>query len=207
MHIISLIFLSLAANLDNLSISLAYGIKKVRIPLLSNIVISSASGIITLITCIFGYYLRGVIPDHLCNIIGGCLISIMGIWTIIEFFLGKKKEKSSSFFINSDNHGDYLNILQHPREADMDFSGDISIKESVILGIALALNCFATGLGAGMTGLNAFAIAMLTIIFSFVSIYLGLKIGRKCAASWLGDKASIIAGLLLIVMGLYEVIV
>ena len=97
--------------------------------------------------------------------------------------------------------------MQHPDKADTDYSGDISTKESVLLGIALALNCLATGLGAGMTGLNAIAITVTTILFSFLTIFLGLIIGRKCVSCFSGDKATILAGILLIIIGLYEVFI
>lgn len=73
MHLISLVFLSIAANLDNLSIGMAYGIRNVRIPLISNFAISVVSGLFTLITCILGNYLNGIIPNHLSNIFGGCI--------------------------------------------------------------------------------------------------------------------------------------
>ena len=74
MHILSVVLLCIAANLDNLSIGLAYGIRKVRIPLLSNLVISSLSGLFTLATCLVGHFLSGVMPGYLGNILGGCIV-------------------------------------------------------------------------------------------------------------------------------------
>lgn len=209
MHYLSIILLSIAANLDNLSIGLAYGIRKIRIPFLSNLVISSVSGLFAMISCLAGQYLGGILPDHLGNTIGGVIIGCMGVWVIAGFFKEKKKQcvpvRLNAEPAGNANVEEFLDVLQHPEQADTDYSGDISCKESVVLGIALALNCLATGLGAGMTGLNVFWITITTILFSFLTIFFGLILGKKCASRFMGNKAALLAGALLIVIGLYEV--
>ena len=48
MHWITRILIGLAANLDNLGIGLAYGVKDTKIPLASNITIAVVSMIMTL---------------------------------------------------------------------------------------------------------------------------------------------------------------
>lgn len=210
MNLLSVILLSIAANLDNLSIGLAYGIRKVRIPALSNLIISSVSGLFTMITCFAGGLLGGVMPKSLGGILGGSMIGVMGIWVIAGYVIDQKKKAPPTELKPkaSDNphDGEFLEILQHPDKADTDYSGDISVKESVVLGIALALNCLATGLGAGMVGLNVIGITLATIVFSFFTIYFGLLIGKKCVSRFRGDKAALIAGLLLIIIGIYEAI-
>ncbi|SDO13517.1 sporulation membrane protein YtaF [Acetanaerobacterium elongatum] len=210
MHILSVILLSAAANLDNLSIGLAYGIRKVRIPFLSNLIVSMLSGVFTLITCFVGKSLSGVLPNSFGNILGGGIVCVMGIWSIAEYLIKLKQSapenitarKPSSEYVDKE----FIEIMQHPDKADMDYSGDISAKESLLLGTALALNCLATGLGAGMTGINVIAITVLTIILSFITITLGTLIGKKCASLITGDKASILSGALFIVIGLYEIL-
>lgn len=211
MHYLSVIFLSIATNLDNLSIGLSYGIRKIRIPFLSNLVISSLSGLFAMITCLAGQFLSRVMPDYLGNMLGGCIIGIMGVWVIIGYFNDKKKkdmpDRQKPAPSSSTNVEEFFDIMQHPDKADVDYSGDISMKESVLLGIALALNCLATGLGAGMTGLNVFWITIATILFSFLTIFFGLMLGKKYASRFLGDKAVVFSGILLILIGLYEVFI
>ena len=95
--------------------------------------------------------------------------------------------------------------MDNPSLADKDFSGDISLKESVLLGIALAVNCLGTGFGAGMTGVNIGILTLAVIIFSIATISLGEIIGRRWAAKFLGDQATVLSGLLLIIVGIFQI--
>ncbi len=47
MHWITIILVGIAANLDNLGIGLAYGVKKTKIPFASNLTIAVVSMIVT----------------------------------------------------------------------------------------------------------------------------------------------------------------
>jgi putative sporulation protein YtaF len=215
MHLFSIILISLGANLDNLSIGLSYGMRKIRIPIIAIIIISLLSGLFTLISCLAGHLLSDVIPNYFSNIIGGGIIIFVGVWIITASFLKNKRKikediKNRQEAISSEKPPNtevdgLIEIIQDPDKADRDGSGDISIKESILLGIALAINCLATGFGAGMTGVNVYAISAATALFSLITILLGLKIGIWCQKYLSGKKADIISGILLIIIGLYEI--
>jgi putative Mn2+ efflux pump MntP len=55
-----------------------------------------------------------------------------------------------------------------------------------------------------MAGLNIWAMSALVAVFSFVTISIGFYIGRKYVASFLGNKATLVAGIFLILIGIYE---
>lgn len=211
MHILSIVILGIAANLDNLGIGLAYGIRKIKIPLISNLIIALLSGIATLITSFAGHLLLYLFPNVLCNILGGSIVSLVGIWIIVFYFKNMNKdvmlikaEKDQTKDITMEN---LRIIIKQPERADIDYSGHISIKESILLGIALSVNCLATGLGAGMTGLSIFGMTLSVVFFSLVTIFFGVYLGKRYVSYYLGDKATIIAGILLILIGIYEMLV
>lgn len=62
MHWISIILIGIAANLDNLGIGLAYGVKRVKIPVLSNAVIAIMSMIVTFVAVTAGGRLLNIYP-------------------------------------------------------------------------------------------------------------------------------------------------
>lgn len=206
MHIISVLLLSLAPNLDNMAIGLAYGAKKISVPLKSNLAIALFSGLATFVSSLFGNLLSNYIPNYLGNVIGGSIVSIMGIYTIINAILEKIRNKK----IQDSNHI-YIDsikaVMKDPSIADRDYSGDISLKESILLGIALAVNCLGTGFGAGMTGVNIFILTAIIGFFSLFTIYFGALIGKRYASKLLGDKATLISGLLLLFVGIYQIFV
>jgi len=207
MYLLSVILIGIATNLDNLGIGLTYGIRKIRVPLKTNIVISLLSGVAMVLSCYAGHILMHILPSNIGNILGGMIVCIIGIYTFIEYFINKKRqnvEQISNPIIHDDKFKDIRGIMDDPCRADKDYSGDISVKEALFLGIALAINCLATGIGAGMTGVFVWSLSLSVMIFSIISISLGVHIGRKYASEQLGEKATAYAGLVLFIVGLYE---
>jgi putative sporulation protein YtaF len=129
----------------------------------------------------------------------------MGIYTIMSYLRAKIKTQriQESNYVYIDN---IRAVMNDPSIADRDYSGDISLKESILLGIALALNCLGTGFGAGMAGVNIFVLTAAVIVFSLFTISFGALIGKRYAAQLLGDRATLISGLILLLVGIYQII-
>jgi len=205
-YFLSIFLLCLAPNLDNMAIGLAYGVRKINVPFKSNFAIALFSGFATLISSFFGSLLANYIPNYIGNVIGGCIVCLMGIYTIISYLHIKRISKKSN-----ENGNQYLDnlkaVMDDPSIADRDYSGDISLKESILLGIALAINCLGTGFGAGMTGVNVLVLTVAVIVFSLITISLGAFVGKCYASRFLGDRSTIISGLLLLIVGVYQMLI
>lgn len=189
-----------------MAIGLAYGVRKISVPFKSNFAIALFSGFATLISSFLGNLLSNYIPNYIGNLIGGSIVGLIGIYTIISYLYNKSKSKKT-------NEANYLcfdnlkAVIDDPSIADKDYSGDISLKESILLGIALAANCLGTGFGAGMTGVNTLVLSGAVIVFSLLTISFGTLVGKRFASRFLGDKVTVISGLLLLVVGVYQMIV
>ncbi|MBS4214563.1 manganese efflux pump [Bacillus sp. FJAT-49825] len=83
----------------------------------------------------------------------------------------------------------------------------ISVKESILLGFALAINCLVMGLGAGITGLSPVLTTNSIGLFSVLSIWSGVKLGGEICGMNVGKYSNFVAGILLIMIGVYEMIV
>ncbi|ORX22526.1 sporulation membrane protein YtaF, partial [Thermoanaerobacterium sp. PSU-2] len=57
MHVISSLLFSISANIDNFTVAIAYGIKKIRIGILSNLLIALVSGIGTFLSMFIGLFI------------------------------------------------------------------------------------------------------------------------------------------------------
>lgn len=193
--LLAILAIGLASNLDNAGVGIAYGVRKIRIPWYSNLAIALISFMATLISGLFGNLISTWISPWIGQLIGTIVIIGVGVWVLLQPYVEKKpiaKESSTNSFTR---------LLQNPEEADKDSSKSISLPESILLGIALAMNALAGGFNAGITQLNIWYTSLSVGIFSFILLALCAGFGEKFAAEKLGNRATVISGLLLIFIG------
>ncbi|WP_399631439.1 manganese efflux pump MntP family protein [Sporosarcina sp. SG10008] len=191
MQWISILLIGIAANIDNLAISVSYGLKLKRIPFLYNFIISLISIAFAFFSISAGSFLSNYFSQSMANFTGGFLITVLGIWFIapLPFFTKNKSIQTE------DNSPVFLGLEQPMK---------ITLKESTFLGFLLSLNCLTIGFGAGITGSPPLFTSIAIGLFSLISISLGIKIGNTIGNILFGKYSSKIAGLLLIIIGIYE---
>lgn len=209
MHLLSALMIGVAANLDNFGIGVSYGIRKIRIPFLSNFFIAALSGIIVALSVSAGHILSHFLG--LANLVGALLIITIGVWV----GLNKASSEPAAIPVSVPLTKTYslpirplhciVQIIKDPSTADIDANGFISAKESIALGLTLSLNCIATGVGAGLTGMDARPVALSVFLFSMVTISMGYWTGWRTASNRFEKWAQILSGLLLILIGVYEI--
>lgn len=202
MHWLSILLIGLAANLDNLGIGIAYGVRSTKIPFLSNLIIAIIGMLITYLSVSLGSWIGTHISRDIANLSGGILVILIGAWTIWtdikkSFFDFQKHKRSNQL----------QQILENPEKADTDKNQVISLKESVLLGSALSLNCLGMGFGGGITGIPPLWSGLSVGLISFMTIKIGICMGLKISNSWINKYSNILAGLLLVGIGLYEIII
>lgn len=182
--LMSMVAIGVASNLDNAGVGVAYGIKRIRFSFLSNFIIALMGFVLTFVGGIFGNWISLWLPTIICNVIGMIVLVIIGIWVLSQPLMAKKSEKMPS----------------------RDGSKTVGTTESIILGITLSINNLAGGFDAGIIHLNIWAISSISGLFSYICIGLSAFIGAKFAAQRLGQSASFISGVLLILVGLHQVL-
>ncbi|MBO0587701.1 manganese efflux pump [Sporosarcina sp. E16_8] len=194
MQWVSILLIGIAANIDNLVISVSYGLKLKRIPFLYNFIISLISIAFAFFSISVGSYLSNYFSQSMANFTGGFLITALGIWFIAP---------SPDFIINKSIQTEGTD----PECLRLDQTMKITLKESTFLGFLLALNCLTIGFGAGITGFSPFFTSISIGVFSLISISLGFKVGNNIGNTLFGKYSTNIAGLLLIVIGIYEMFI
>jgi putative sporulation protein YtaF len=200
---LTIILIGIAANLDNLGVGVAYGVQSTKIPVKSNFIIAAIGAVITYFSVTLGSQIGNYIDPDLAHIGGGAILFGLGAWTIWNdwqrILTSNQKQKSAE--------GYYLQqILDNPERADTDNNKVISSKESLLLGIALSLNCFGVGIGGGITGVSPLWSSIIVGSMSFCTMMIGIRMGVKLSYSWFNRFASSIAGTLLLSMGLFEIL-
>ena len=153
-QLISLILLALAVSLDSFSVGFTYGLRKMRIPLKSIIIIAFCAATTLMVAMFLGHLLQQFMSPEFAEKIGGIILIALGGWVIFQFFYFDKEKEvipHEKVIINFEikSLGIVINILKKPMVADFDKSGTITGVEAFMLGLALSLDSFGAGIGDG----------------------------------------------------------
>ncbi|EMU54283.1 MULTISPECIES: sporulation membrane protein YtaF [Clostridium] len=199
---LSALLYSLSSNLDNLVIGIAYGVKKIKIGITPNLIIATVTSIGTLISMSVGKFISGFLPTSLTNMLGAVIIMLLGLYFLIQSIL-KLIPKSYSNSLALKNVDE---IMDYAEKSDSDNSGTLNIKEAFVVSLGLMLNNLGTGLAASITGVNVSITVICTFILSIALLMLGKSIGHNVLGSICGKYAPLISGVLLIILGIFELI-
>lgn len=198
-HLLSSFLLSIACNVDNFTIGIAYGVKKIRIGILSNLLIAFVSGLGTFVSMMAGKVICNYLPDVIANALGSGALTAIGIWSVWSGLRAGKKNKESSL-----DEFSYKTYLEHPEKADKAKSGCVGLKESVALAFGLTINNLGGGIGGGISGLSIVPTTVLTFIFSLLAIIAGYFLGNYFTAKMSAAWSAIVSGCLILGLGIYE---
>ena len=209
-NIMALSLLAFAVSIDSFSVGFTYGLKQMRIPLASIIVIACMSAATMLLSMYIGGLLSKVLSAGTAEKIGGSLLIMLGIWVLYQNFRPQEKgipeeaEEKVIATIEMKYFGIAINILKKPMDADLDRSGTIVGIEAVVLGIALSLDAFAAGLGAAMLGFSPLLLAGSIGVMSALFIKMGMGFGTKLSYQRWINQLSYLPGILLILLGVLK---
>jgi putative sporulation protein YtaF len=205
---LSLLLLAIAISLDSFSTGLAYGLRKMRIPLKSIMIIALCTAVSLGIAMLFGQMILSFLTPAAANRIGGAILMLIGAWVIYQFFKTDKEQSilHEKLLFNWEirSLGVVIHILKKPTRADFDRSGIITGLEALFLGVALSLDAFGAGIGAAMLGYSPLILAGSAALMSCVFLSGGLRIGQIFShVNWI-QKLGFIPGILLILIGILK---
>ncbi len=231
-HVLSSFLLAFSANIDNFAVAIAYGVKKLHIGILSNLLIAFVSAMGAVLSMAVGTSISRYLPNPVANVLGSGVLIAIGLWGIWDTIEREKRrnlaklrqnrtrsevasgmpqpDSSMSPTFSSEVTPDltqdlsYQSFLEDPARADVDRSGYIDVKESIALAFGLTINNLGTGVGAGMSGLNIPFTAVLTFLVSVIAISLGYILGDRFTTKMTGISAGVVSGLMIIGLGVYE---
>lgn len=209
MELLAILLFALAVSGDGFMVGVAYGIKKIKIPLLSLAVIALASTLAVTASMVLGKGICYFISPRLASTIGAVMIMLIGLYFILQAVRQKICSLESDtedplLSLNIKSLGIIIQILKKPSTADFDHSGEISLKEAFFLGLALAMDAMGAGVGLAMTGMNILFTAISVGMLKFTLVSCGLNVGGRIQNErWQGINA-LLTGLILLTIGIFE---
>ncbi|MGD0152267.1 MAG: hypothetical protein ABSC17_00685 [Thermacetogeniaceae bacterium] len=216
MHLMTILALALSCNLDNIMVGLAYGTRRIRLPLESNLLIALITSVGTLVTMLLGQDLaRLYFNTRIANYLGAGIIIIAGLYVLIQscwqrgiidtaplqpvlLRTGVTAPKRPQQWLR-----ELARLTRDPQLVDWDYSGSIDLGEAAVLGLALTLNNLPNGFAAGMLGLNIGLTTIAVSSLSLLTFWAGIWLGLRYTSRMLGDWGSPAAGIMLIMIGVY----
>lgn len=197
MEILYALFIALASNLDTIGVRIAYTVQGIKVSHGINLWMALIGFTVSALASRSGTVLAALLPGKSARLVSMVLLVLIGLWMMLEPYLPKREKHHR-------RSPGMLEILADPLEADRDRSKHIDFKEATVLGTALSLNNIGGGFSAGILGINWLLMGFLSALISWLVFWAGNQLtGYLDQTSW-GTRAPLVAGLLLILMGLKQ---
>lgn len=209
--LLTLLVLAFALSLDSYGVGVTYGLKKVKIPLISLMLIACCSGVSVLVAMLVGNIIFSFVPVEWAEATGAILLIFIGVFTLWQVYAPAKKtptpikkRKVNQISFQLKIFGFVIHVLREPLKADMDDSGSITGREAFLLGAALSLDAFGAGVGAALLGYSPWFLALCVALMSGLFLMLGMKSGfRFSNIPWV-HRLSFLPGVILIILGIWR---
>jgi putative sporulation protein YtaF len=197
------LILVISVSIDSFLASVSYGTSKIKIPLLSALIIDIVSCSMLGVSLLIGELFKGYIPLTLAKSISFLLLFSIGIYrlfeSILKNYIKKNSKKSSPLTFKIFDLKFVLQVYADETKADFDKSKVLSSKEAFYLAIALSLDSLAVGFSSSLISVNYLESILFSLIIGFLSIITGSFIGLKFVENSKIDL-SWISGILIILL-------
>lgn len=204
MGLFYVILLSIGVSIDALAAGTAYGLRNIRVPLLSLIVIGIITVLFTVGAMISAQFFRDAINSTLAAGLGTALLLALGFWNIMIEYLSRitnKYGKHSEKLIYS--LGEMIvDVMAQPEMADRDKSNSISCIEAISLGIALAMDNMIATFAACMLGNLPVYTPLIMAGAQMTLIIIGIQMATYCIPQNVKNGLPYMPGVALIIIGL-----
>ncbi len=181
-HIISYLLLGIATNIDNLTVGTSYGIRARNIYFRFNVLIGVLNATTTFLSMLLGNYLREYISEQVGDIVGNGVFLVLGVITL----------------------GEFLVIRDQQPEQEPVIRGQVGWREAALLGLSLSFSNLASGVGAGIVGLDIPILTLIMFGMSMLPISLGQWVGQKVGMLFSVRLSRLLSGCALVGLGLWR---
>jgi len=216
---ITYVLLVLPLSIDALIVGITYGLRKIKVPLSSKLIISFFSIFYFGISLFAGKMLAMAFSEYTSKIIGIILLDFIGICLIGKALFERKRPKQlqTKYFFNNTHEyktlakiaikslGVTIHVIKDPASGDIDGSGIIDRKESLMLGFALSVDSIGVGIGSAMVGMYGMLIPFLVGAFQLFFLCVGMYFGKRFFRYVPSKVVNFLPGAILIVISILKI--
>ena len=157
------LLLAFSLSIDALGIGISYGMRKIKFPLPSALLLAGETFVLIYLFMLLGHGLSWLIPADISVFFANGFLFCFGFWLCLQGF--RHVPEASS-------------ILHQPSSCDLDQSKTLDPKEALLLGLVLSLDSFGVGVSASVSGMNVSFLPILTGMFQTVFLAVGAGVGK-----------------------------
>lgn len=181
--------LSLTLSADDFSVGVAYGLFKIRLSLKSLMIMVLGSATSTYGVMLIGKFIFTSMPDYLTALISAVILGAVGCRMLYNGW--KEKDNYSKL------------IKENPIASNS--SKSVSLWENYVVGIGLGVDDFAQALGLAVAGFPIVLTVILLEVSELIMILGGNYLAFKGFSKKINGRLTIIPGIVLILLALYQV--
>jgi len=181
MEILEICTISLVLNIDALLFGITFGIKNIKICLVSKMIIFITSFSITLISYLLGKYVSIFLNKNISYIISSAMMIFLGLALILKTAIDKEDSSKKKMLVNLNLHslGLTIKIIKEPTASDIDKSGTIEAIEAIFIAIALSLDALSATFSLSLCAdLKIYTIFLIPTI-QFIALSAGNLFGQR----------------------------
>ncbi|MCM1026607.1 MAG: manganese efflux pump [Roseburia sp.] len=193
MQLLPSLLFGVSASLDSLLVGISFGLRRVRILLWQNLLISLVTFLGTCLSALLGARLLPLLPSFPGRFIGSLVLILLGIYYIAKQILFTLRNR-------------------HPADAGSDKQPvnscrkTLNPQEIAFLSLSLSVNNMGIGFSASLAGLLPVSAAVSTFSCSVLFLLAGNRLGRSRFLRFIGEAADPLSGLLLIGLGVLQLV-
>jgi putative sporulation protein YtaF len=221
LHLLSVILMSISANTDSFAVAVTYGIKQVRITILTSLLIAIVSSAGIFVSMSVGQIISGYLSHSIASRLGSGVLIWFGLLRIWQTLRQERKRRKidrykqqqnfsvSSFFYKAqlrkvrDNKIDKNQIDKSSNKLSNPVRS-LGIKQSIQLAFSLTIDNIIGGIGAGISGLNIILTTGLNFMMAVIAIFSGTILGGKITEKTTKLWSGLLSSALIISIGIYE---
>ena len=179
MGLLYLFTIAFLNSIDNIGVGVIYSMAGIKVRLFKNLLLALLAFLVSFVASISGQVLSGFLSEETCSIISMLILVLMGGNMIYSCFFKKKK------------------VEVHQVK-------ELSYKEALTVGAALAFDDIGSSVSSALIGYSPFMISFPFFIISLGIFFSGNYLLKYTTKFKLGDKPTIVAGGLMILLGVSQ---
>ncbi len=211
MELMKILLFAGAVSLDGFIAGMACGVRLIRIPLTSQLVVVAAAGSSVLVSMLCGRVLGGFFGSRTAVWLGVTLLLLMAVFFFLQGmreYLGSRQQNAEepllAFCIRP--LGVIVQVLRSPEIADQDASGEISWREALALALALSLDSFGAGVGIALGGFPVLATVLWVAAANFFAMKTGIKLGQHVGKKTENGMTAALSGCIFLLLAVVQLL-
>jgi putative sporulation protein YtaF len=188
--VLAVVLFAIAISVDGFLVGIAQGMRGIKVPLSTLIVINTVSAVIVFLSLSSGRYVACWLSPGAAKLIGSGILIAMGALMLKPLSQSGRQSAGDSAAVDMPKSetvasritGTLMMIpkfLAEPATADLDSSGTLTLDEGFLLGLALAIDALSVGFGAGMSGMSSALTPVVAGVTQGIFVSFGLVLGSR----------------------------